>query len=97
MAFAGVFAALFLVFYLAKAYLYGPQPFEGPPSLRPLYLGILGVHTVLAAANLPLALYTYWLALRGRLDRHRRLAPWTFRVWLWVAATGWIVYGFLKL
>jgi len=97
MALAGVLAALFLVFYLARAYLYGAQPYQGPASLRPLYLGVLAFHSFLAALNLPLALVTFGFALGGRLDRHRRIAPWTLRVWLLVALTGWLVYGFLKL
>jgi len=97
MALAGVLAALFLVFYLAKTALYGAKPYQGPEALRPLYLGVLALHSLLAAANLPLALFTFGLALSGRTGRHRRIAPWTLRVWLLVAMTGWIVYWFLKL
>jgi len=97
MVLAGVLAALFLIFYLVKAYLYGAKPYHGPEALRALYLGVLALHSLLAAVNLPLALFTFGLALFGHLDRHRRIAPWTLRVWLLVALTGWIVYGFLKL
>ena len=97
MALAGLLAALFLLLYLAKTYFYGPQPYQGPAALRPLYLGVLAFHSLLAAANLPLALFTFGLALSGRSGLHRRIAPWTLRVWLLVALTGWLVYGFLKL
>ncbi len=75
MALAGVLAALFLLLYLAKTYFYGPQLYQGPGALRPLYLGVLAFRSLLAAANLP-------LALSGRSGLHRRIAPWALRVWL---------------
>ena len=60
--------------------------------VRSLYYAILTTHTVLAAIVAPLALYTASLALRGRFDRHVRIARWTLPIWLYVSITGVIVY-----
>jgi len=60
--------------------------------VRSLYYAILTTHTVLAAIVAPLALYTASLALRGRFDRHVRVARWTLPIWLYVSITGVIVY-----
>jgi len=62
------------------------------PLARGVYLVVLGTHTVLAAVCLPLVLVTLWLALRGRVAKHRRLARWTLPVWLYVSVTGVVVY-----
>jgi uncharacterized membrane protein YozB (DUF420 family) len=33
--------------------------------------------------------------LRGNFERHRRLARWTFPIWLYVSVTGVVVYVLL--
>ena len=90
---ASVFAIVFVVLYLTKSALYEPTKYAGDE--RTLYFFILGSHTVLAALNLPLAIYTVYLALTGREDKHRKIAPFTAGVWLYVAVTGWAIYFFL--
>lgn len=72
-----------------------PTVFQGPDASRYVYLAILLTHTVLAAAVAPMALITVYLAFRDRLAAHRRLARWTFPIWLYVSATGVIVYWML--
>jgi putative membrane protein len=88
-------SALFLVSYLTRVALTGTHrfPVEGWPRLA--YLAILGSHTVLAAAAAPMALRTLFLGWRGRFDEHRRLARWTFPIWLYVSVTGVVVYVLL--
>jgi protein SCO1/2/putative membrane protein len=63
-----------------------------PAWLRWGYLAILVSHTVLAAVVTPLALFTAWQGLRNRLGRHVRVARWTLPLWLYVSATGVVVY-----
>jgi protein SCO1/2 len=63
--------------------------------LRPYYLGVLLSHTVLAALVAPMALITVYLGLRDRRAAHRRLARWTFPIWLYVSITGVVVYAML--
>jgi putative membrane protein len=90
---ASLLALLFLVFYGAKYFLYPPKYYEGPH--RTLYLFILISHSVLAAVNLPLAAFTVFLGLTGRYSKHRRIAPITAAVWIYVAVTGWLIFFFL--
>ncbi len=85
-------STLFLVGYLSRLALTGTHRFPGAGAARVAYLAVLGSHTLLAAAALPLVLGTLHLALRGRFQAHRRLAGWTFPVWLYVSATGVVVY-----
>ncbi|MCU0770810.1 MAG: DUF420 domain-containing protein [Verrucomicrobia bacterium] len=66
--------------------------FTDPAWFRPIYLGILLTHTVLAVAILPLILATVILAMRGRFDGHRRLARWTWPLWMYVSLTGVVIY-----
>jgi uncharacterized membrane protein YozB (DUF420 family)/cytochrome oxidase Cu insertion factor (SCO1/SenC/PrrC family) len=60
-----------------------------------VYYAVLGSHTLLAVVTAPLALYTAYLGLRGRLLRHKWLARWTLPIWLYVSATGVVVYWML--
>jgi len=43
----------------------------------------------------PLAIATIYLGLRDRRAKHRRLARWTYPIWLYVSVTGVIVYVML--
>jgi len=85
-------SALFLVGYLTRMALTGTHRFPGTGWPRTAYLALLGSHTLLAVAALPLALATLRLALLERFDAHRRLARLTLPVWLYVSATGVLVY-----
>ena len=86
---------LFLVSYLVYHYQVGSVPFKGQGSIRLVYFTILLTHTVLATTVVPLALVTVFRALRKRFDLHRRIARWTFPIWLYVSVTGVIVYWML--
>ena len=88
-------SSIFLVSYLTYHYHVGSVPFRGQGWIRPVYFAILISHTCLAAATVPLALITLVRALRGRFDRHARIARWTLPVWLYVSITGVIVYWML--
>ena len=85
-------SALFLTSYLIYHYQVGSVRFEREGPIRVIYLGILLTHTVLAAAVVPLVLRTVYLALKNRLDSHRRIARWTFPIWIYVSVTGVVVY-----
>ena len=88
-------STLFLVSYLFYHYHAGSRRFAGTGALRTLYLSILGTHTILAMVVVPLALVTVARGLRGDFARHRRIARWTFPVWLYVSVTGVVVYWML--
>jgi putative membrane protein len=91
-------SALFLASYLYYHFAVKkgqPTHFAAEGSVRLIYFAMLGSHTVLAAVVAPLALWTASLALRGRFDRHARVARWTFPIWLYVSVTGVVVYWML--
>jgi uncharacterized membrane protein YozB (DUF420 family) len=85
-------SAVFLVSYVVYHLRVGSVRFEGQGSVRALYFTILISHTILAAAIVPLVLRTLYLGLRRRDDRHRRIARWTFPLWLYVSVTGVVIY-----
>lgn len=93
---ATALAGLFLVFYVSRWWLFGSKPFEGSGGWRALYLAVLAPHVVLAIAVGPMALRLIHLAMgRGDFAAHRRLARVTLPVWLFVAASGWLIYYLL--
>ena len=93
---AASLAALFLVFYVTRWSLYGSKPFAGTGGWRLAYFTTLVPHIILAVALGPLALRLLYLALRKRdFAAHRRLARVTLPVWLYVAASGWLIYYLL--
>jgi putative membrane protein len=90
----GAFTAsvLFLVSYVAYHSQAGSRPFTGAGWVRTVYFTILLTHVVLAAAILPMAIVTLSRGLRRDDERHRRLARWTFPLWVYVSVTGVVIY-----
>ena len=86
---------LFLISYLVYHYQVGSVPFHGQGGIRLVYFTILLTHTILAITVVPLALVTLYRAFKERFDRHRRIARWTFPIWLYVSVTGVVVYWML--
>jgi len=86
---------LFLVSYLFYHSQVGSVRFQGTGMLRTFYLGVLLTHSVLAAAVPILAVITLTRALRGRFDKHAKIARWTLPIWLYVSVTGVLVYWML--
>lgn len=89
-------SCLFLVLYVAHKV---SRNFENTPflieSLRPMYLGILASHVILAAAVPGLAITLIVLGRRGRIVGHRRLARWAWPIWMYVSVTGVVIYWML--
>ena len=91
-----VTSAAFLTSYLVYHFVVVPEightPFRREGALRIAYYVLLISHVVLAAVNLPMILATVYLAARGRIEKHRRLARWTWPIWFYVSITGVLVY-----
>jgi uncharacterized membrane protein YozB (DUF420 family) len=88
-------SSLFLVCYLVYHAQVGSVPFPRQGFVRPLYFTILITHVVLAATVPPLAIVSMTRGLQGRYPQHRRIARWTFPIWLYVSVTGVLVYVLL--
>jgi putative membrane protein len=105
--FAAMFlSVVFLVSYIAHHLLAGEAKFgdinhdgilslqekSSVGGLRAVYLLLLATHIVLAAIILPFILFTAYRALTSEWPAHRKLAKYTWPLWLYVAITGPVVY-----
>lgn len=93
---AFVISAVFLVSYVISKISNDPTPYPEDAPLRAVYLFILISHIVLSGIILPLVLYTMYFAWNKKYVRHRKIARWTFPIWLYVAVTGVAVYLFMQ-
>jgi len=94
---AFVFSTLFLIGYIAHHALHGDVRYPLHAALRGPYLWLLASHIILATLALPLILVTFFFSLTGRIPQHRKVARWTFPVWLYVSVTGVATYVMLRL
>lgn len=87
-----VVSGAFLVSYLIYHFNSGLAQFGGTGVIRPIYFAILIAHIIIAVAITPLVPITVFRALSGRFERHKRIARWTWPLWMYVALSGVIVY-----
>lgn len=73
----------------------GPTRFLEPEWFRPIYLTILLTHTILAIVIVPLILMTLWRAKKQNFVAHKKIARWTWPLWMYVSVTGVVVYFLL--
>ncbi|MAN27411.1 MULTISPECIES: DUF420 domain-containing protein [Mesonia] len=92
---AFVLSCIFLVSYVISKISNDPIPFGGTGFLRPIYFFILITHIVLSAIIVPLVLFTMYRGLTKQYEKHRKIARWTFPIWLYVSITGVLVYLFM--
>ena len=90
------FSGLFLISYITYHFFHGDTLFPGHGWVRPVYFFILISHIGLSMIALPLILGTLWFGLRNEFRFHKRIARWTFPIWLYVSVTGVVVYFFLR-
>ena len=93
---AFAFSSAFLISYIVNHALHGDTIFPGHGLVRTLYLSILGSHVILSIVALPMVLTTFFFSLTGRFPMHRRIARFTFPIWLYVSISGVVVFAFLK-
>ena len=94
---AFIVSSVFLVAYIVNHVLHGDVLFpRAYPTARFIYLWVLLTPHILAATIcLPLILITFFLSLTGRFPAHRKIARWTFPLWLYVSVSGVVVYAML--
>ncbi len=88
-------SVLFLTSYLTYHAHAGEVRFGGSGLIRLVYFAILIPHVILAVTIVPLALFTASYALRARFASHRRIARWTWPLWMYVSVTGVVIYVML--
>jgi putative membrane protein len=94
---AFAFSTLFLVSYILHHALHGDVRYPAHAAYRSVYLPLLASHIVLAVIALPMVLVTFFFSLSGRIPQHRKIARWTFPIWLYVSVTGVATYVMLRL
>jgi uncharacterized membrane protein YozB (DUF420 family) len=89
-----VFLACYLTYHtwLAVVLHQGPTRFLNPLWFRPIYLTILLSHTILAIVIVPMILMTLNRARLQRFELHKKIARWTWPLWMYVSVTGVVVY-----
>lgn len=89
-------SSVFLVSYVISKMSAEPVPYGGEGILRYVYFFILITHIILSAIIVPLVLFTMYRGLTGEVAKHRKIARYTYPVWLYVAVTGVLVYVFMS-
>jgi len=83
---------LFLFSYVIYHSLAVSTHFQGEKIIKYIYFFILITHIVLAVVVMPFILYTFYFALTNQLNKHKKLAKYTWFVWFYVSITGVVVY-----
>src|SRR3954447_24824469 len=90
---AFITSTIFLACYLTYHFnVKAVTKFQGEGIARPIYFFILITHIILAVVIVPLVLMTLSRGLKQRWDAHKRIARWTWPLWMYVSVTGVIVY-----
>lgn len=85
-------STIFLACYLYYHYYAKRTVFLDPQWFRPIYLAILLTHTILAVAVVPMVFMTFSRALKQNYELHKKIARWTWPIWMYVSVTGVIIY-----
>jgi putative membrane protein len=82
----------FLLMYVAYHMTSDSTPYGGEGFIRYVYFFILISHIILSIGIIPMVLFTYVRAFTKQFEDHKKIARYTFPIWLYVAVTGVIVY-----
>ena len=85
-------SVVFLVMYVAYHMTSDPTPYGGVGISRPIYYFILISHILLSIGIIPLVLVTYVRAISKLFLDHKKIARYTFPIWMYIAVTGVIIY-----
>lgn len=87
-----ILSVVFLLSYICHHLFAGDTKYGGEGLIRYVYYFILTTHIILAAVMLPFILFTAYRALTGEWAKHKKIARYTWPVWLYISVTGVIVY-----
>ena len=89
---AGAASLTFFIIYVSRTLFVGNTAFGGPDELKIYYTVFLIFHITLATIGAVMGLVTIYWGLKNRLDKHRKIGPFTSVVWFFTAITGVTVY-----
>jgi len=84
-----IFLACYLTYHFSVT---AVTKFQGQGVVRPIYFFILITHIILAVVIVPMILMTMSRALKARWEHHKKIARWTWPLWMYVSVTGVVVY-----
>ncbi|MFY0683740.1 MAG: DUF420 domain-containing protein [Balneola sp.] len=93
---AFISSTFFLVSYVIYHHFQGDTKFVTEGIVRYVYFFILITHIALSAFVVPLVLSSFYLALTGKFQKHKKVSRWTFPIWLYVSITGVVIFFMLK-
>lgn len=85
-------SVLFLICYLIFHFASEQAHYGGTGPVRYVYFFILITHIILSAVVVPLVLITLIRGLKGDYVRHKKIARYTWPLWVYVTLSGVIVY-----
>tara|TARA_A100001011_G_scaffold399937_1_gene511184 strand:+ start:19786 stop:20319 length:534 start_codon:yes stop_codon:yes gene_type:complete len=85
-------SVVFLVMYVAYHMTSDPTPYGGVGISRSIYYFILISHILLSIGIIPLVLVTYVRAISKLFSDHKKIARYTFPIWMYIAVTGVVIY-----
>ena len=89
-------STMFLISYIYYHSLQGDTKFLGEGLIRPVYFCILISHIVLSMVVFPMILSTIYFGITDNRKTHRKIAKFTFPIWLYVSVTGVIIFFLLR-
>lgn len=87
-----ILSAFFLVLYVAYHMTSDSTKFGGEGTIKTVYFVILITHILLSVIVIPFVLITFVRAITNQVELHKKIARYTFPLWLYVAVTGVAVY-----
>lgn len=93
---AFIISAIFLVSYVIYHNNTDSTPFGGVGAIRYVYFTFLLSHILLAVVIVPLVLLALYYAWTNKLPQHRKIVKWAYPIWVYVAASGVIVYWMIS-
>ncbi len=89
-------STLFLVGYITYHYSHGDTKYTGTGAMRTAYFAVLISHILLSTLVVPMALASFYYALRERFITHAKIARVLFPIWLYVSVTGVVIFFMLR-
>lgn len=89
---AAFLSVLFLVLYIIYHSTSDSTPYGGEGVMRSIYFAILISHIILSIIVVPFVLITYVRGFTNQIAEHKKIARFTFPLWLYVAVSGVLVY-----
>lgn len=91
-----ILGIVFLICYITYHASVPSTSYGGEGSARYIYYFFLISHIILSIGVVPIVLFAFYFALNNKIRQHKKLVKYTFPIWLYVSASGVIVYLMIR-